>query len=220
MVTQRIRRNPKDWFLGEITAKSSPLNLTRSSTEKRSCVRTQSRASFSGECTLLCVNHIFHLMDDCVVDCFVRSWRHMKGSISIIVDQADHRRRKRGGWGGFSPPNFWKILLTDRFLPAKTHEKVDWAPPKIDKVTWAPPPKNHSAAPEADVCCVCLYLLLRHYSISLRIVLHASALVFMFPHFGIDQLSFDDNSPLFASSIAKKSFSECMWCWHILEIFC
>ena len=49
---------------------------------------------------------------------------------------------------------------------------------------------------QADVCCVCLYLLLRHYSISLRIVLDASALVFVFPHFGIDQLSLDDN-PLF-----------------------
>ena len=49
---------------------------------------------------------------------------------------------------------------------------------------------------QADVCCVCLYLLLRHYSISFGIVLDASALGFVFPHFGIDQLSFDDN-PLF-----------------------
>ena len=64
------------------------------------------------------------------------------------------RRRKRGGWGGFSPPNFWKILLTDRFLPAKIHEKVDWAPPKIDKVTWAPPTQNHSAAPGTIGVCV------------------------------------------------------------------
>ena len=65
----------------------------------------------------------------------------------LISNRSWHRRRKRGGWGDFSPPNFWKILLTDRFLPAKTHEKVDWAPPKIDIMTWAPPPKNHSAAP-------------------------------------------------------------------------
>ena len=43
-----------------------------------------------------------------------------------------------GAGGGFSPPNFWKILLTDRFLPAEIHKKVDWAPPQIDKVTWAP----------------------------------------------------------------------------------
>ena len=44
-----------------------------------------------------------------------------------MVYRWEHRRRKRGGWGGFSPPNFCKTLLTDRFLPAKTHEKVDWA---------------------------------------------------------------------------------------------
>ena len=52
------------------------------------------------------------------------------------------------GGGGFSPPpNFWKILLTDRFLPAKTHEKVDWAPPRIDKVTWAPPTQKSFRRP-------------------------------------------------------------------------
>lgn len=89
MVTQRTRRNPRDWFLGKITAKSSPSNLARSSTEKRACVRTQPRASSSGECTLLCVNHIFHLMDDCVVDCFVRSNSHTNESMTIIIDQAD-----------------------------------------------------------------------------------------------------------------------------------
>ena len=86
----------------------------------------------SDQCNLLCANPIFHLMDDCVVDCFVRSWRRMNGSMSTIIDQA-------------------------------------------------------------DVCCVRLYLLLPHYSISLRIVLDTSALVTLFQHLWIHQLSFDDN---------------------------
>ena len=57
-------------------------------------------------------------------------------------DRPRHRRWKRG----LQPLNFWKILLADRFLPAKTHVKVDWAP-KIDKVTWAPPTQKSFRRP-------------------------------------------------------------------------
>ena len=64
-----------------------------------------------------------------------------------------HRRRKRGGWGGFSPPNFWKILLTDRFLPAKTHEKVDWAPQK--SIKWLEPPPHPKIIPPPLFQCEC-----------------------------------------------------------------
>ena len=135
VVPPRIRWNPKDGFLGKMTAKSSPLNLTRSSTEKWSCVRTQSHALSSSQCNLLCVNHISSIWWMIVLLIALSDAIHTNGSMTIIIDQA-------------------------------------------------------------DVCCVCLYLLLRHYSTSFRIVLDANALVFVFPHFEIDQLSFDDN-PLF-----------------------
>ena len=46
---------------------------------------------------------------------------------------------------------------------------------------------------EAGVCFVCLHLLMRHYCTLSRIVLDASALVFMLQHFSTDQLSSDDS---------------------------
>jgi hypothetical protein len=120
--------------LWKIMAKSSPLNLTRSSMKEWSCVWTQSRTLSAVQRNFLCVHAIFCLMDDCVIDCFARNWRHTNGSMPVMSNQA-------------------------------------------------------------DVCCVYLHLLLRHYSISFRIVLDGSAFVFSFQHFSTDLLSFDD-SPL------------------------
>jgi hypothetical protein len=70
---------------------------------------------------------------------------------------------------------------------------------------------------EAGVRFVCLYLLLRHYCTLSRILLDTSALVFMLQHFWIDQLSSDDSTHGYASSIVKKNSSGYLWCWHILE---
>ena len=72
-------------------------------------------------------------------------------SLLNVGYSSNHRRWKRGA-GGLQPPNFCKILLTDRFLPAKTHEKVDWAPQKSIKWLEPPPPqpKNQSAAPASN----------------------------------------------------------------------
>jgi hypothetical protein len=96
-------------ILRKIKAKSSPLNLTRSPMEEWPRVWTQSRSLSSAQCNLLCAHSIIRLMDDCVIDSFVRSCRHTNGSMPIIINQA-------------------------------------------------------------DVCCACLYLPLRHYSIAFRIV--------------------------------------------------
>ena len=58
-----------------------------------------------------------------------------------------HRRRKRGGWGGFSPPQLWEKLQKTPFSPSRISGKNDLSPPKGQKNVMSPPPQNSFRRP-------------------------------------------------------------------------